>query len=402
MRKILSKFPAILSAFFILTNGLMTLHPAFAQESAVTKTFIVIGTAPVQGPNVSAAREQAIADSLLTAVALMTGELLQVESLVENFPQLNQLLFDQTSQYIQSYKVLTEATIDNSYRVIVQAAVSGNKISKQLSDSGILRVQKALPSVLVLIAEQNLEDPSLRYWWSQREKEFQPVSEAALLESLKEAGFTIIDHQDVRNRPEVNWRAYDKPDLTDQEAAKLGTALQADLIVLGTAAASTAPNIMGSEMRSFTGALIVRVIRTDSGEKILNLARTTVAVNEDETIGSKEALTQVGTLTGQALAQELADLWQKEAARPSVVEMVIRGTGQLSNYVKFRKALNTVPGVEGIRVKEIKPNEATLLVEYKGDAKELASALMLQDFESFGINIFEITQNHLKIELIPG
>ena len=402
MRKIFSEFTAILLASFILISGWMTLNTAWAQESVQTKTFIVIGTAPVQDSDVSAAREKAITDSLVSAVALMTGELLQVEALVENFPRLNQMLFDQTSQYIDSYKVLAEAAIDNSYRVIVQATVSGNKISKQLSDSGILRVQKTLPSILVLIAEQNLEDPSLRYWWSQRESEFQAVSEAALLESLKEAGFTIIDHQDARKRPLANWRAYDKPDLTDQEAAELGTALQADLIVLGTAAASTSPNIMGSEMRSFTGAFIVRVIRTDSGEKILNFGRTTVAVNEDETIGSREALTEVGTLTGQSLAQELADLWQKEAARPSVVEMVIRGTGQLSNYVKFRKALNTVPGVEGIRVKEIKPNEAILLVEYKGDAKELASALMLQNFESFGINIFEMTQNHLKIELIPG
>jgi len=85
-----------------------------------------------------------------------------------------------------------------------------------------------------------------------------------------------------------------------------------------------------------------------------------------------------------------------------VLEVVIVGTNQLAHYVKFRKTLNTISGVEGIRVKEIKPNEATLQVEYIGKPQDLASALMQQNFKSFGINIFEVTPERLKVELIPG
>jgi hypothetical protein len=58
--------------------------------------------------------------------------------------------------------------------------------------------------------------------------------------------------------------------------------------------------------------------------------------------------------------------------------------------------------VEGIRVKEIKNNEAILLVEYKGKAKDLAAALMLKNFKSFGINISEVAENLIRIELVPG
>jgi hypothetical protein len=58
--------------------------------------------------------------------------------------------------------------------------------------------------------------------------------------------------------------------------------------------------------------------------------------------------------------------------------------------------------VEGIRVKEIKNNEASLLVEYKGKAKDLAAALMLINFESFGINISEVAENLLRIELVKS
>ncbi len=124
----------------------------------------------------------------------MTKELLEVESLVDNFSQLNELLLDQTSTFIQGYKVLTEAGQEKSYRVVVQATVSGQKISKKLTEAGILRTTKTLPSVLFLIAEQNLEQQSPRYWWSPSGSGLIPISEAVMVDRLQEAGFTIIDH----------------------------------------------------------------------------------------------------------------------------------------------------------------------------------------------------------------
>ena len=81
---------------------------------------------------------------------------------------------------------------------------------------------------------------------------------------------------------------------------------------------------------------------------------------------------------------------------------MVEGTGNLANFVKFRRALTSVSGVGGIRVKEIKPNETTLIVEYKGKAEELASELMRQNFDNFGINIYEITQENLKIAIVSG
>ena len=206
----------------------------------------------------------------------------------------------------------------------------------------------------------------------------------------------------MREIPSVNWGDFDKPALTDQEAATLGANLQADVVVLAQATSSPSTNIMGSGMRSFNGTVAARAIRTDSAELLVNFTRTAVAANEDDIIGGKEALANVGDLAGQELAQKLAFEWQRQAGRPAVVEMSIHGTGHLASYVKFRKALNTIPGVEGIRVKEIKPNEATLLVEYKGKAKDLAAALMLQNFKSFGIHISDVTDNLLRIELVQS
>ncbi len=387
---------------FGLTLGLMISNPVAAQQAAKTKTFVVIGTATVRGTNVSGARQKAISDSLVTAVALMTAELLQTDAVVENFSQLNELLFDQTSTYIQDYKVLTEASSGKAYRVVVQATVSGDNISKRLSAAGVLKSQKTLPRVLLLIAEQDLMQMSPGFWWDQQGPGFQSLAATAMSAQLQEAGFVIIETSTMRNRPLLNWETYDQPDLTDQQAVELGSRLQADVVILGTAIARLSTNVMGSEMKSFNGTVSGRVIRVDSTEPLLSFTRTATAVNEDDIIGSREALEDVGALAGRVLAEELTVVWQKQASRPAVVQMLIRGTSNLASYVKFRKKLNTISGVQGIRVKEIEPNEATLLVEYKGKAKDLAAALMLQNFETFGINIFEVTRGTIKIELIAG
>jgi len=401
MRKVFANYTVLMLLASLAAWGVVVPVAVMAQETAESKTFVVVGTATVQGEDVSDAREKAIADGLETAVALMTAELLEAEAFVEHFSNLNELLFDQTNVYVSSYKVLTENAREKSYHVIVEASVSDSKISQYLTEAGILKVQTALPSVLLLIAEQNLTDLYPGFWWGVEGADFESVSQAVMVDRLKEAGFSVIDHRLARSGEQINWEAYDKPDLLDQEAAELGALLKADVVIIGESSVTPSTNIMGSAMRSFNGTVAARVIRTASAEPVIDLARTAVAVSEDDVSGTQTALEDVGDLAGQALAEALTTAWQEQAAKPSEVLMVIRGTGHLASYVKFRKAMNTISGVEGIQVKGIKPNEATLLVEYKGKTKDLAAALLQQNFVSFGINIFEVTEDMVRVELIP-
>ena len=144
------------------------------------------------------------------------------------------------------------------------------------------------------------------------------------------------------------------------------------------------------------------MLQTETGEELFAFSREAVATNVNEYEGGMQALSSVGNVAGEALAEQLAVEWRKILEKPSKVEIVIEGTNQLANFVKFRKALSSISGVEGIQVKEIKPNMATLIVDFHGKTDDLASALMLKTFETFGIDIFEVTENILKIALIQG
>ena len=238
MKKTVANFLLLTLLASVTAAGLLIPDCAGAQQAGESKTFVVVGTAAVKGDNVSAAREMAISDALVTAVALMTEELLEVEAFVEHFAQLNDLLFGQTSTYVRGYKVLTEAGLDKSYHVVVQATVSGRKISKYLTGAGILKIETALPAVLLLIAEQKLGEPYPGFWWGTEGAFFDSLAEVKMVERLKEAGFTIIDHKRARSSQRINWEAFDRPDLPDQEAAELGSLLKADVVVIGNSTAS--------------------------------------------------------------------------------------------------------------------------------------------------------------------
>ena len=397
-----SKPKYVILLMLVLILILFSSATVVAEQPIQNKTFVVIGTSQVYGNNIQAARDQAIADSLVTAVALMTEEILQVDSLVENFPQVNEIIYENTNAFVQEYKVLTDTQLGKSYRVIVKATVAGPKIEKQLSNAGILRVKVALPAVLFLISEQNLQQDSPRYWWGKQMSGFESISEATMSDILKARGFRVVQHAGIEIPKMANYVSDEKPILSAEEAINIGKRLQADVVVVGESIASPTPSVMGDNLKSFKASLNARALRTETGEEIANLSRISVTANVDEGVGGREALTMAGTLAGDELASRLTSAWRKLAEEPSHLELLVEGTGNLANFVKFRRALTGISGVEGIRVKEIKPNETTLVIEYKGKAEELASALMLQNFGNFGINIYEILPQSLKIALIPG
>lgn len=204
---------------------------AEAQKVEDTQALVVFGSAPVQGSNVTAARDAAIAGSLMQAVALSAMEILSPERFAENFKKLNEQLLDRPDAYIQDFRVLSETVISKQHRVVVQATVNAKQIRELLAGAGL-------------------------------------------------AG-------------------------------------------------------------------------------------------------------------------------GKPAAALSQLALTVEGSGNLSNFVKFRKALGGISGVEGIQVRDMKPNETTLLVTYKGAAADLGAALMQQSFDAFTLAVVEAGEGALRVSMSP-
>jgi hypothetical protein len=394
--KRIARVGCLLAAVVLVLTAVM---PAGAQTAS--NTYVVVGTVGIVKDNIPAARQEAIASALVTALGLAAARLMPVEEMVKRTDALNNTLYNNTGKFIQDYKVLSEGPVDKYYRVLVQATVSGNRVKNALTKTGILRAQKTMPRVLFLVAEQDFENPSPRYWWGPGMAYVKPITETAMADTLREEGYKVIDHgpqvqemalRSMENSPEVN---------TD-EAVRLGLALNADVVVVGRSIAANAPNTMGSGLRSFKGIINARAFRTKSGMEIASVTRTAVTANMDEIAGSRDALKGAGSLAGEELAREVALAWQKEGLEADRIEIQVSGTRNLANFVMFRRRLNSVEGVQSVMVRELKADDAQLSVEYKGKPRKLADALMLNAFDTFGINIYEVSETGLKIQLIAN
>ena len=204
---------------------------AHAQGGEDARVLVVIGSAAVQGSNVTAARDAAIANSLMNAVALASIEILSPEVFSENFKKVNEHLLNRPDAYIRDFRVLSEAVVLKQHRVVVQATVAVKQIADYLSGAGL--------------------------------------------------------------------------------------------------------------------------------------------------VGGKTAA----------------------AANP--VALTVEGSGNLANFVKFRRGLGGISGVEGIQVRDMKPNETTLLVTYRGTAQDLAAALSQQAFDSFRLTIAAVGEGTLRVAIAP-
>jgi len=372
-----------------------------AQDQIAAKTVVVIGTGKIHKQNSASARKEAIENSLVSAVESVALDIIPPESLNQTFHSFNQALYDQTGKFIQGYKVLAEFKIKDVYRVMVEANVSIAGLTKLLSDAGIMLGGKSLPKILVLVTEQNLEDTSPKYWWGQKAVLGEIFSVSAFIETMKNKGLPVLDHPSIAQNITID-NGYDKPDLDKDEAVELGLNFKADIVIVGKTTIDQAQNIMGKNIRSFKGMVSARAILTDTGEEIAAISQSAVTANADETIGAKKALSAAGSLAGETLADRIIDAWQKKDEQTNIIGIVVEGTDNLANFEKFIGIINKISGVKNLQIKELKTNQTVLSVEFKGNAKTLADVLMLKSYESVGINIYEVSKNHLKVELISG
>lgn len=384
--------------FFMAMIGLFMGWIATGTHAATHEDSIKVVEVTAEGKIVAAktdaAREQAISGGLVAAVALASADLLPVEAQVDNFQVLNQVLYDQVDNFVQNYKVLTEYAAGRSYRVVMRVTVMLDRVEKQLSGAGVILGQEEMPSILIFMAEQKLGEDAPSFWWGKKRVFRVSSSEEGMADVLRGKGFPIVARSNL-GEP-LNYDI----DLSVKEAVSIGRHLAADLVIVGMSRAEGSTNVMSGTIKSYKGSVAAKAYRTDTGRAIATVSRSAVAAGEKAAQTGREALFNAGAVAGKELAAQIMAARQKAASVVPSVEIEVIGTGALKHFVAFRKMLGTVPGVKGINIKEIKPNESTIVVEYNDSGEKLAEELMLKTYDAFGIDIFEVSPERLGIELI--
>jgi hypothetical protein len=382
-----------LTVIFVLSSVL------WAGEDASKKALDVIGTSIVIKNNVSQARDKAIANSLVSAVGYTVSDLMPRAYLIEKFDNINEMIYENAEQYILNYKVQAELVLKNKYRVMVQATVSIDKLKEQLERIGLGTSETLFPKILFLVTEKMCSDAYPFFWWGNNFKPAESRSESILSGIMKENGFPVADH--TTGHKDGSLLTIKQANLSPQEALSLGLWFKADVVILGTATADKTLNLLGEDVKSFQGTVSVQAIRTDSGKQIADITKTATTVNADISQGCSDALEAACRLAGNGLSQKIKDAWEKGIINQKGIDVTVEGTNHLANFVMFRKELRNIPGVIDVQIRNMQSNSALMFVTFDGNANALAKALMLKTFTQFGIKIHDVSDNYLKVGLIP-
>jgi hypothetical protein len=110
-------------------------------QMATVHTF---GRSRIHGDDMSASRNAAIADSLVTAVTTVLTELIPPQTATGNFQVLSESVLANTDQFVVDYKMLTESVYGNVHRVMVKVNVSVPRLTQALDAVGVLQVDGGL------------------------------------------------------------------------------------------------------------------------------------------------------------------------------------------------------------------------------------------------------------------
>ncbi|MDX2451586.1 hypothetical protein [Desulfosarcina sp.] len=379
----------------LLVVLVLSCNSSYGADKRVVKQLNVLGSAAIHGKNLADGRQNSVNDALVAAVGQVVMEMLTGETVVRRFQQINDNILAKRDVYIQNYRVLTESVSGNTVRTLVQVDIAVDRVSRDLSRLGLALAGAVYPRILFMVAERNVTDADFTYWWGDRRLRSRTISEGALAVTLKATGFEIIDLPDLTSPLSLPVNA------PEADLVALAGRLGADVLVSGYGTAEAAPNTMGGDIKAYEAVLEARAFDVRTGQPIGRTRQKSVVSGQDGVAGGREALSGAGALAGDDLARQIIAVWQQEKDRSAVIEVAVEGTGgHIASFVRLRTAISSLSGVNDLKMKEMTADRADMAVTYQGSARSLADALLLKTFSGFGIDIFEVTPEAVRIRLV--
>lgn len=364
------------------------------------KTVISLGSGPVVNNNLSDAKDKAVSNALGFSVAEVITGMLTKSDITSNLSMFYDTALNNPQKYILTYRVLAESQKENRYMVAVESKIDFHALQLLFTEYGLINKKKSKPEVLLFISEQDPGEILSRYWWGRNPLPYRSVTEKTIAGYMTDShACELVGNGDPRPDPESFGISFNS--IHDHDAAiKLGLELKADIIVIGSATAKEILNTMGDE-KSYQAGVFLEAFRTDTGDKIASCKTDAVAKNTTAKAGIHESFVKAGTLAGEKLVSAIEKNWSIQNQGPKIIEITIKGTDYLSSFIMLKRIMNKMDGIKDIQTKELGSDQAVADITFQGSSKQLSDALMRKTFDSFGIEISDVTEGALTIKFIP-
>jgi hypothetical protein len=381
----------------LVSFGILTGKASATREPGV---FITVTTAKraVAGHNIQQAKDGAISDALSAAVQNSFSELLTAQAIASNLDFLYTEILSHPSDFITTYRSLGGIEHKGAFLVAVESRVNLEMLQKTLTDAKILNAAKDKPALMFFISEKTPTDDLPRHWWGKDSSSRKSLAEETITGKMIQNRFILVGTGPQRPDPSIYNVTFNSVD-DIATARTLGKEMKADMIIFGTATSSPATNRMGGE-KTFDAEILFQAYDVNTGEKTITSKTQAVTKSDSDEQGHNQALIKAASLSAEDLTEKINSYWSRNLRKEQTFDLKLSGDHFLPRFIALKQRFKDMPEIINTLQKEIGSNSALVQIQYKGSPPRFANAIMLKTFDSFGLEITEVTDNLVSIRFI--
>ena len=310
------------------------------------------------------ARDEALNDALRKAVEQGVGTFVSAELTVEQQRLVEEKIFTESKGYIQTYRVLREASTQDLYEVEISALVKMGKLSDDLQSIGLVIRRKQNPRVMVVVYSREM-DSSFTGVDLEGNRNVENQIESALMQK----GFQIVDAGQVNRKKQLEAILLQGD---PSRAGKVAKDFGAEILVQGEVRRSFVNETMvyGRKTRFFSNEVRLKGLETDTAKVLYSGFRTRPPSGASALVPLEEASSE---LVNEMMVRIL-DQWRKDVFQAGAFQLELSKVS-FTDLNRFKEGLKKIRGVSDIHVRTFQGGHALLEVKYQGPLQELAEKI---------------------------
>lgn len=323
-----------------------------------TTTIIAEGYASSDGRGDANAIERALESAKRNAVEQAVGSIINSQTTVKNNKLIEDKIYEKTTGYISSYKVLSINKNSSLWQTKIEATVGVDLLQDNLQAIGILLDRKQLPLMLILVFDN--------------EGNINTTFNTALEKNMSKKGFKFVSARTINNSLEkenIDTKTISK---NKDYIKQLANITKSQVVITGKADASFFTSIQGTALKSYRSDIAITAINISDYSTI---ARTTYQVGgvggTDEDAKSIALVKSAENIT-EDFSSQILSKWQEEIQNGSEYTIYVSGL-DFSSAIDFEDELKkNIGDIKEVYNRGLSGDTSTYLIKYVGSSKNLA------------------------------
>lgn len=334
----------------------------------------VEGYASILNGRKDLAREAALQNAFRRAVEQVVGVAIESKTVVKDYELLNDKIFSRSRGFIKSYRILSEKSEGDSFRLSIFASVSRYKLEQSLDDVGLLIKKIGKPRIAVVLMEQNCEGPNAPGG----------LVETRLISDLGKKGYLLVDRQALLAvEHELARGSADQTDAVVRAAAAGG----AEVVIIGQATARPAAALSGTNLRPVQVSISCRAFDVDTGTLLATAVVNQQALHVNPSTAGSEALQKAAVELTENLHRQMIAAWTKRLSGLRTLHMTIASLPFDEIRLIQDRLKEQLVQVEDVHDRGYRNQQLSLDLEVTGRFQEIIDELALLKLEHASLKI---------------